>query len=374
MGETIKILFTGDFYGVNRIEKLIQTENYSAIYNDFLSVIKENDIAITNLEAPLTESSLPILKTGPALKGSPKTANAFKYAGFNLITLANNHIMDYGEKGLSDTITFLKNENLDYIGAGKNFENASRVFYKEIKGKKLAFINFTENEWSTTFHEKPGANPLNPIVNYYNIQKAKSESDFVFVIVHGGHEMYSLPSPRMQLTYRFFADAGADIIVGHHTHCISGYEVYNRTPIFYSLGNFIFDKETYNHNWNEGLAVQFTINGDNLRFNILPFLQNDSNVGIQLLNNEEKTKIDKKIQSLNTIINDHQKLHYEFEKFCLANKKIYDYFLEPHSSQYIFALQKQRLLPSFLSGRKRRLFKNLIRCEAHRDVVLKLLT
>ena len=74
-----------------------------------------------------------------------------------------------------------------------------------------------------------------------DIQIAKEDNDLVIVIVHGGREHYQLPTPKQRERFRFYADAGADFVVGHHTHCYSGYEIYKGKPIFYSLGNFIFD-------------------------------------------------------------------------------------------------------------------------------------
>jgi poly-gamma-glutamate capsule biosynthesis protein CapA/YwtB (metallophosphatase superfamily) len=206
MGKQINIIVTGDFYGGNRIEKLIKEEKYADLYNDFITNIQNAEIAIANLESTLTNCNKPIVKTGPALKSSPNTIYALKHAGFNLLTLANNHIMDYGEKGLADTIQLCRKNNISTIGAGSNLNEASKFFYQEVKGIKLAFLNFTENEWSTTNGKEPGANPLNPIINHYAIKIAKEKADFVFVIVHGGHEMYELPSPRMKETYRFFID------------------------------------------------------------------------------------------------------------------------------------------------------------------------
>ena len=109
---------------------------------------------------------------------------------------------------------------------------------KMVKGDvNIAVLNFAENEWSTASSDKPGANPINPISNFNSINITKESVDIVIVITHGGHEMYRLPSPRMKELYRFYIDAGADIVINHHTHCTSGYEKYNGKFIFYSIGN-----------------------------------------------------------------------------------------------------------------------------------------
>jgi poly-gamma-glutamate synthesis protein (capsule biosynthesis protein) len=373
MKEKIKILFTGDFYGRGRIDELIQHEKYQNIFNGFMDEIRGTDVAITNLEAPLTHYDRSIQKTGPALKAHPKTANALSYAGFNLVTLANNHIMDFGKQGLLDTFSALRSEEIEYIGAGKNLEEAKQPIYKEIKGKVLAFLNIAENEWSTTHGNDFGASPLNPVQNYYMIREAKKKADYVFVIVHGGHEMYPLPSPRIKETYRFFVDAGADAVIGHHTHCYSGYEKYKTGYIFYSLGNFIFDKGNKgNRLLNEGYAVRLDIMNGDVFIKIIPYIQNGEQVGIYILDDDEESRFLEKVNELNEIILDDAKLKDQFDRFCIERKAI-NFYLEPHNNLIIHFLQKHKLLPSFLTKAKRLLLKNLIRCESHREVVLNLL-
>jgi poly-gamma-glutamate synthesis protein (capsule biosynthesis protein) len=375
MKEEISVLITGDFYGGNRIDSLIKDELYGEIFNDFLPLVKESDISITNLESALTTESQTIKKTGPALKSSPKTIFALKYAGFNLLTLANNHILDYGEKGLVDTMNLCIANNIDFLGVGMNINEASSVKYKQIKGKNLAFVNVAENEWSTTHGDVPGANPLDAISNYYSIQEARKNADFVFVIVHGGHEMYNLPSPRMKQTYRFFVHAGANAVIGHHTHCYSGYEIYQGCPIFYSLGNFIFDNKNYRNSiWNSGFAARFLIEGNKLSYTLFPYIQNSTSIGVQLMGKEEISEFAKNINKLNSTIQNDNELHDRFKHFCSKVKRTYKAFLEPHSNKYLFALQNRNIFPSLLRENKRLLLLNISRCEAHRDVLNEILT
>lgn len=375
MNKPIEVLVTGDFYGGNRIEKLIMEDNYKQIFNDFLPHIQDVDLAITNLESVLIEKGTPITKTGPAIKSMPKTIKALKFAGFNLLTLANNHIMDYGAEGLLKTIDLCKKSGISTFGAGMNYNEASNTFYIEIKGIKVAFINVAENEWSTTDNDKPGAHPLNPVANYYKILEANTKSDFVFVIVHGGHETYHLPSLRMKQTYRFFIDAGASAVIGHHTHCYSGFEIYKNAPIFYSLGNFIFDNQNIKDlSWHFGFAVKFKLITDKLSFEIIPYEQCKESVGVHLLKEKSETFFLKELEKLNTFVSNDNYLNESFKSFVNQNlSKTYNGFLEPHSIKPLRILQHFGILPSILTKRKRKLYLNLIRCEAHRDVLLELL-
>lgn len=371
----IKILISGDFCPIYRVEQLALNGSYDKIYNDFINVLEDNDFNITNLECPLYNGSGAIPKTGPNLKVNESLVKSLVYGKFHLVTLANNHLMDFGYNGLKSTLEVCKRENIATVGAGYNLAEAHIPFYKMIKGKRIAILNFAENEFSTTQDERPGANPLNPITNFYDIKEARSKADFVFVIVHGGHEHYQLPSPRMQETYRFFINAGADAVIGHHTHCFSGYEMYQGKPIFYSLGNFIFDWFKRNNSvWNEGYAVEFNIKNSDLTFKLHPYIQGDQQAGVRLMKEHEMKTFHDQLAILNSIIGDPIKLKMKFTEFCLSRKQNYLSYLEPYSNSYLSSLYLKGLLPSFVTAQKKKLFLNITRCEAHRDILLKILT
>lgn len=374
MKDSIVILFTGDFFPGGKNSLLIKEKRYYDLFTDFLPIIQNCDIAVTNLECPLTDSDTKIEKTGPTLKGSPETIQALKFAGFNLLTLANNHIMDYGFRGLEDTINLCEKNQIDYCGAGSNYLEASKILYKIVKQKKVAFICLAENEFSTTVSDVPGANPLDPVSNYYMIKEARDNADFVFVIVHGGHEMYSFPSPRMKQTYRFFIDTGADAVIGHHPHYISGYERYKDGVIFYSLGNFIFENSIDKlPQWHIGFGVKFILNARNLIFNIIPFAQGYDKDGLELLKNEKLNGFNENLKNLNSILADDEFLEKKFLEFILKSKYTYNNFLEPIHSRALNFLRLKGLVPSLLSKRKRLLYLNLIRCESHRDILINVL-
>ena len=102
-------------------------------------------------------------------------------------------------------------------------------------------------------------------------QEAKANADFLILIIHGGHETYELPSPRMKKLYRWFIDLGVDAVIGHHTHCYSGSEVYKNKPIVYSLGNFIFDSKIRDASWNYGVFAVLSLSADRVIIELVPF-------------------------------------------------------------------------------------------------------
>jgi poly-gamma-glutamate synthesis protein (capsule biosynthesis protein) len=372
--ETINILFTGDFCPHNRIEQLSKVGNYKAVFNDFINVFDGNDLNVTDVECPLTDSKKRIPKTGPYQFAAAHNIGILKFAKIGLAAMANNHIMDCDAEGAIDTINTCHKEGIETVGIGRTSGEKRKAFSTIIKGKKIAIINFAENEFIAAPGGKVAANSLHLVNNYYDITAAKQEHDIVLLMVHGGNEFYSLPSPRMKETYRFFIDIGADAVISNHTHCFSGYEVYKDKPIFYSLGNFIYDwPERINSDWNNGYAVKLKIT-EKIDFEIIPLKQNNEVPGLFHLNKEEKKGFWEKMALRNAIIGDDIRLAEEFNNYCLSVKRMYDSFIEPNFGKTIASLRGRGFFPKLMKNRKRLLLLNLARCEAHRDVLLNLLS
>lgn len=371
----IKITITGDLCPINRTETLVKNKQYKDIFHDLQPILQNSDLSITNLECPLTQHKNPSSKTGPALKAQLETIEVLKIGNFKLATLANNHIMDFGHKGLFDTMQILAENEINFVGAGKSLDEARKPFIANIKDKSIAVLNIAENEFSTTKGDYPGTNPLSIIQNFQCIKKAKSENDIVIVIYHGGNEEYNLPSPRVKETLRFFVDAGADAVVLHHTHRYSGYETYKNSPIFYGIGNFLFDHEqNLGDEWQQGMAITLVFSENITSFEIHPISQYDGKVeGVRLLCGDEKKQVLDKISKLNSIIADDNLLKSNFIDFVRLKRKQYQHFIEPHSIRILHGLMGRGYIPSLLSKFKRKLYLNLIRCESHRDVLIEIL-
>lgn len=365
----MNIIIAGDFCPRRRIVKLIENKQYESIFTQVKELTDKVDYSIVNFESPVViNEAAPIKKTGPNLQCTENAVEAIKYAGFDCVTLANNHFYDFGDVGVKDTINTLNLYSIDFLGGGTNINEAKKTLYKEIKGKKVAFINFCEREWSIATELTGGSSPLNPIRNHYQIKEAKEKADYVIVIVHGGREHYQLPLPRMKETYQFFIDSGADAVVNHHQYCYSGYEIYKEKPIFYGLGNFCFDSKTAKRNklWEEGVLLKLSIN-DKIDFELIPYVQCGENPNVEILKNKEE--FNKKIKDLNIIINDKELLESRFIEQVKKERKGYISYLEPIRNKYILKLQQKRLLPSFIRGKYKKLILNLIRCESHKDIL-----
>jgi poly-gamma-glutamate synthesis protein (capsule biosynthesis protein) len=371
--ETIKILFTGDFCPHNRIEQLSKEGNYALIFNDFLREFEGNDLNITDVECPLTSSTNRIPKTGPYQFAAPHTINVLKYAHIGVAAMANNHIMDCDAAGALDTINGCNTAGIATVGIGSSAAERRKPFSTTIKGKTIALFNFTENEFIMAPGGEMGANSLHLVNNYYDITAAKKTHDVVLLLVHGGNEFYHLPSPRLKETYHFFIDIGADAVISNHTHCFSGYEVYNGKPIFYSLGNFIYDwPGKVNADWNKGFVVRLKIT-HTIDFDIIPLKQNNEAPGVFHLNEAEQKGFAERLAQLNAIIGDDEKLAAAFNDYCATVKRMYESFIEPNFGSTIASLRARGFFPKLMKKKKRLLLLNITRCEAHRDVLLNLL-
>ena len=364
----MNILIAGDFCPRDRVAHLFEKGDFASVLGDVKGVISEADYSIVNFECPVTKGGeKPIEKLGPNLQCSEKGMEAVKWAGFDCVTLANNHFYDFGDEGVVNTIEVCKKYGIDTVGGGINIAEASKTFYKKIGNETLAVINCCEHEFSIATDKTGGSNPLNPIQQYYAIKEAKTKAKYVLVIVHGGHEHWQLPSPRMVETYRFFIDAGADAMVNHHQHCYSGYEVYNGKPIFYGLGNFCFDKLDHRDDfWNDGYMLMLHL-GDNIGFEIIPYRQCSEKPKVVLRGNEA---FDSKIEELNAFITDKKRLKGETEKYYSTSATQYGNIFEPIRNRYYMALKYRGWLPSLISNKKKIQAKNYIYCEAHRDKLI----
>jgi hypothetical protein len=190
------------------------------------------------------------------------------------------------------------------------------------------------------------------------------------VIIHAGNEFYKLPSPRAKKLYRYLIDLGADVIISHHTHAFSGYELYNSRPIFYGLGNFIYDwPGRIDTEWNFGFVVRIKLSGK-IDFDIIPLKQGNERPGAFHLSDDESDAFNKKLSELNSIIADDIKLEAAFQDYCLGVAPMYDAYIEPYFGRLPAALRKRGLFPRLMNKYKRRLLLNIIRCESHRDVLL----
>jgi len=370
----MKILIAGDYCPIGRTNKYLDEEKYNELFNGYNQLTNKVDYAVVNFECPITNSNILIDKTGPNLKtNNLNSLKALKFAGFNLLTLANNHIQDYSGEGVLDTIKYANNNEFDTVGAGLNTTQASKSFVKNIKGIRVGFINIAENEFCAARNDYPGAHVFDFISNTKVIKELKNNVDKIVLIYHGGREHYQLPTPDQRRRLRYFIDCGVDAIVAHHTHCVSGFEYHNDKPIVYSLGNFIFDyKKKYQKGiWTEGMSVILELKDDTSNFKVSLFphtqgLVNDST--LKLMEGKHKKEFLSKIEILNNKICNDILFEEEWNKYIQTQEKFYlsSFYVK---NIYLRLFFIYGIFPIFFFRTKHnKLILNLLRCESHNEI------
>lgn len=258
----MKTLFFGDVCARNATRKLFEACDKNALFGNILPLFGNSDFNMVNLECALTDSDREIEKMGPALKSPLCTAELLREIGVHACGLSNNHIFDYGKKGIEDTLDALSCAKLLYTGFGMNETDARKNLYFEKDGEKIAIIAVCEREYNYALPDRMGSRVYDCYDTIEDIQAAKAQADRVIVLYHGGKEHCRYPSPRLRKLCRAMAKNGADLILCQHSHCIGCYEEFEGCHILYGQGNFHFvhdriPQESSEEMWNTSLAVRY---------------------------------------------------------------------------------------------------------------------
>lgn len=269
--DNVKILAVGDF-GTDEPESVMIGFNLKAI-------IDSSDLSIINFEGSLHKGNL-ISATCKAIPQSDSSPEWCVRNGFNIISLANNHTMDFGVEGLLATKKAFKeaDDKISIVGAG-NWSEVYSLTKIYCKGRSIGFLAATSADFSSLKcwwddKNRTGCAWANSPEFTLSVVRAKQECDFLILLIHAGVEHLDYPLPEWRERYRELITLGADAIVASHPHVPQGFEYFNNKPIFYSLGNFHF-KGTKNHDnlpprWCESLAVCLEISDDGIKATYYP--------------------------------------------------------------------------------------------------------
>lgn len=269
--EHIQILFVGDLMFDRGIRYFADKnkDNYF-IFSKIKNILQKQDLVIANLEGPITNNESISSGTAPGSKNNyfftfdPEVTNVFFNHKIKMVSLANNHILNFGEKGLKSTKKYLELAGIEYFGAPDS--NKSKI--TEINGFKIGFVGYNEFYGDIKTEQKEAIE---------EIKKIKNLADIVVVFCHWGAEYQPKPHESQIEIGRQFIDNGADLIIGSHPHVIQPMEEYKNPEekikrIYYSLGNFIFD-QYFNEEVRRGLGVEVKINKETkqMEFNEINF-------------------------------------------------------------------------------------------------------
>lgn len=356
----VKIFICGDFRAANP-DKIHFEE-------DLASVLATGDIKICNFEAPVkTAGAKPFVKSGPCLDQSLNSPVILKNLGFNVIQLANNHIMDYGVEGLK--ATFSAFEDVITVGAGIA-KDAFSPRFMEIDGKRIGFLSYVHHEFGMVDYvddDDYGAAWISSPDVPEIVMNAKKECDFLLVLPHAGIEHEVAPLPIWRKMYRKFIDWGADCVVGGHPHCPQGWETYKGKAIYYSLGDFYFDELTYNDLWYKSIIAEIIIEDDAVRLKE-HFVCFDDKTG--LISYDHSERMSNHVARANRLLHNEAEYKEYIDRLCASRYTSFKYILSRCICGVTFKLPFKkviRLIGCMLLGNKDELiFLNLIQCESHR--------
>ncbi len=370
--QKIKISVLGDICPTNDYKPFFK-ENPAALFADISHILKESDYSICNLECPATNYDKPIVKTGPNLKAEPSIVKILKDIGINAVSLANNHVLDYGVQGMYDTLETLKENNVKQFGGGKDSEDAALPLIVEIKGQKVGFLSFSEHEFNLATENTAGANWFDPYKSLNDITLLKKSCNYVIVLYHGGIEHYKLPSPLLQKKCRAIVDAGADAVFCQHSHCIGTTEEYNGKPIVYGQGNTVFGYRENSPQWNEGFLCTVILGEGKveLEYRLLNAFTN----GITLASEEaHKVRFDELIKD-SEVLKDPKLIKSSWDDFCKKSEALV--LANVYGKSKIFnklnRICDNRLINLLIKKPVFRVTMAYVRCESHHEVLTTIL-
>lgn len=282
MNNKIRLFFAGDFCSKPSTSTII-------VSDELKSIIQSCDLNVVNFEVPLKpDITLPPQQYERFWQNDDAPA-FLRGLGFNLFSLANNHAFDWGEEGFKKTKDVLGDQA---FGAG-TYNEAYQIKTVEVNGVRIGLMALSFAAYTGVFddvmnREGLGCAYINDLRVNHDIMDAKKHLDYLFILPHDGIEYIDIPMPETIARYRDFIDYGADGVIGTHPHCPQGWEEYKGKPIFYSLGNFLFNsKEGYDYratnrpHWYEGLCVVLTIADGKVSWEVVN-TRNVDNVGIEM--------------------------------------------------------------------------------------------
>ena len=348
--------------------------------NKLTQIIQNSDIAICNFEAPIKHDGMQgIKKAGPHVYQSKESVQYLKDVGFDFVSLANNHIYDYGQKGLEETIKELKTFDIDFIGGGATFEEAYKTTIIEKNGIKIGFLAGCENEFGCLYEEqnRGGYAWLFHARIEDSIRELKVKCDFVVMVAHAGVEDIDFPIKEWRDRYKRLCDVGVDVIIGHHPHVPQGYEKHKNSLIFYSLGNFYFDTASFVDKSDDSYSVvlEFEKSKD-IEFEIIYHKKID---GQTCLVDEDAVSFD--INHLCGLLDGYEKRNDEIS-IELFNKYYYGYYesalgVMPKNIKLLSKIKfifKKLLFPKRRADNRNLMLLHNIRIDSHRFLVQRALS
>lgn len=295
--DTVTLLFAGDIlmddhYAVMSTYHNRGNDINQAFDQGLLEQMRNADIFMINNEFTFTSRGTPTVNKKFTFRANPGNVSMYEEMGADIVSVANNHIYDYGEISLLDTLDTLEQAEIPYVGAGRNLQEAMTPVYYIANGMKIAFVSATQIERNSVPDTKEATQDsagvlrcMNPDNLLLTIEEAKKNSDYVILYIHWGTESQEAIDWLQEQQAPIYAQAGVDLIIGDHPHCLQKMDSVEGVPVIYSLGNFWFNSRTQN-----SCVVKVALRaGEMESFQFIPCRQSDCRT--VLLTGQEKTEV-----------------------------------------------------------------------------------
>ena len=295
--DTVTLLFAGDIlmddhYAVMSTFHNRGNDINQAFDQGLLEQMRNADIFMINNEFTFTSRGTPTVNKKFTFRANPGNVSMYEEMGVDIVSVANNHIYDYGEISLLDTLDTLEQAEIPYVGAGRNLQEAMTPVYYIANGMKIAFVSATQIERNSVPDAKEATQDSAGVLRCMNpdnlllvIEEAKKNSDYVILYIHWGTESQEAIDWLQEQQAPIYAQAGVDLIIGDHPHCLQKMDSVEGVPVIYSLGNFWFNSRTQN-----SCVVKVALRaGEMESFQFIPCRQSDCRTA--LLTGQEKTEV-----------------------------------------------------------------------------------
>ncbi|MFA4964885.1 MAG: CapA family protein [Thermoleophilia bacterium] len=285
----------------------------------FAALLSAQELSIANLEAALTPLDQPIAKSGPRVRSAPSLAGVVRRGGFGAVSLANNHVGDFGERGVVDTLEACRAAGLLTVGAGADVQAAEAPLVVERGGVRLAFVAATEGNLGAAGSGRAGTAALRNGRAQTAVARLSAAGAATVVLLHAGNEYYPLPSPYLVDLAHSFVEAGASAVVIHHQHMPGGVQVHRGVPVVYGTGNFLFPMYyPYVHpGWHQGYLVRLGFSGTRVsELTLFPYHQSRGQRRVEAMPPDEAEELAARLRERSAALADASTLEREWERFC----------------------------------------------------------
>ena len=364
-----RIIIVGDLFPTESNTPYFVSGDAASLFGEeIIRLFEGADLKVCNLEGALTDGKERCVKTGPVKIAPTSSVNAYKALGIDFCLLANNHVTDGGHQGVLDTMETLQDAGISFIGAGKNQDEITHSFVREVGGMRIGLYNVSETMYNKPTATRAGVWLYDEYVVCNELKQLKASCDYLIVAYHGGIEKFPFPSPETRKRFHRMADNGADLIVAQHTHCVGCEEYYNGSYLLYGQGDFLL-KNFAPGLTDCGLVLELVVEGGQVRI-VKHLVRSEQDMFVRYAPEQDFAVFEERSKR----VQDEKYVMSELRRFCENELRLY---LTAFKNPSKLRLKMKRYFPGaykkwlFSYSRKNLLFTlHTLRSEQNRETAI----